>query len=202
MPRGSFVGTPLYVSPEMLNESRGGPANDLWALGCVVYQMLVGQVPFKGAFEQEVFDKITSRELEFPFGLEAEAVDIIDRLLHLDPAERLGAGEPGSGNDWEALKAHPFFKGINFKLLNQTAPPVPADRFSTFLKDRKSNYKQRELDEVIAKGAVDDADLEELGIKKNDEPTKETEEFKLLLDTVVKRQKGILQRDPCLNLKL
>jgi serine/threonine protein kinase len=37
MPRGSFVGTPLYVSPEMLNENRGGPANDLWALGCIIY---------------------------------------------------------------------------------------------------------------------------------------------------------------------
>lgn len=36
-PRGSFVGTPLYVAPEMLNENRSGPSNDMWALGCIIY---------------------------------------------------------------------------------------------------------------------------------------------------------------------
>jgi len=36
-PRGSFVGTPLYVAPEMLNENRSGPPSDLWALGCIIY---------------------------------------------------------------------------------------------------------------------------------------------------------------------
>lgn len=47
-PRGSFVGTPLYVAPEMLNENRSGPSNDMWALGCIIYQMLTGNVPFTG----------------------------------------------------------------------------------------------------------------------------------------------------------
>jgi serine/threonine protein kinase len=37
LPRGSFVGTPLYVAPEMLNENRSGPPTDLWALGCIIY---------------------------------------------------------------------------------------------------------------------------------------------------------------------
>lgn len=35
--RGSFVGTALYVSPEMLQENKFLPASDLWALGCVLY---------------------------------------------------------------------------------------------------------------------------------------------------------------------
>ena len=47
-PRGSFVGTPLYVSPEMLADNVSGPANDLWALGCIIYQCRVGVVPFNG----------------------------------------------------------------------------------------------------------------------------------------------------------
>jgi 3-phosphoinositide dependent protein kinase-1 len=37
--------------------------------------------------------------------------------LHLNPQERLGAGKPGTANDYAALKAHPYFKGINFKAL-------------------------------------------------------------------------------------
>ena len=35
--RGTFVGTPLYASPEMLNNSSSGPFTDMWALGVIVY---------------------------------------------------------------------------------------------------------------------------------------------------------------------
>lgn len=35
--RGSFVGSPLYVSPEMLNDNSSSPSNDLWALGVIIY---------------------------------------------------------------------------------------------------------------------------------------------------------------------
>lgn len=155
-PRGSFVGTPLYVAPEMLNENRSGPPTDLWALGCIIYQLRVGYVPFNGTLEHEVFQKITDRQLQFPNDLEPEAIDIIDALLHLDPSERLGAGPPGSANDYEALKAHPFFKGINFKTLSQTAPPVPAERFNQFFNKQQKTHVPKRLSEVLDKGFSDD----------------------------------------------
>ena len=43
-----------------------------------------------------------------------EAVDLIDKLLTLNPLERLGYGPPGSDNDYDALKNHSFFKGVDF----------------------------------------------------------------------------------------
>ena len=46
--RGTFVGTPLYASPEMLNDSVSGPFTDLWALGVIVYQLVCGDLPWKG----------------------------------------------------------------------------------------------------------------------------------------------------------
>jgi serine/threonine protein kinase len=49
--RGTFVGTPLYVSPEMLNANQSGPYTDLWALGCILYQCLTGDVPFRANFD-------------------------------------------------------------------------------------------------------------------------------------------------------
>lgn len=55
LPRGSFVGTPLYVSPEMLTDNFSTCSSDLWALGCIIYQMRVGDVPFRGNFDYEVF---------------------------------------------------------------------------------------------------------------------------------------------------
>lgn len=40
--QGTFVGTALYVAPEMLEHNISGKYTDLWALGCIIYQMLVG----------------------------------------------------------------------------------------------------------------------------------------------------------------
>lgn len=53
--RKSFVGTALYISPEMLQENKFYPASDLWALGCIIYQMRVGVTPFMGSVDYEVF---------------------------------------------------------------------------------------------------------------------------------------------------
>ena len=44
--RGTFVGTAYYVSPEMLKDNSCSPASDLWALGCTIFKMLTGNVPF------------------------------------------------------------------------------------------------------------------------------------------------------------
>lgn len=44
--RNSFVGTAQYVSPELLTDKKACPASDLWALGCIIYQMVAGITPF------------------------------------------------------------------------------------------------------------------------------------------------------------
>lgn len=66
MYRGTFVGTPLYVAPEMLKESMSGHFTDLWALGCIVYQMATGDVPFKGKTDFQTFEIIMKREFKWP----------------------------------------------------------------------------------------------------------------------------------------
>ena len=57
----AFVGTALYISPEMLDENISSPGMDLWALGCMIYEMRVGQTPFHGTVDFEVFKKIQER---------------------------------------------------------------------------------------------------------------------------------------------
>lgn len=46
----SFVGTAQYVSPELLTEKNISPSSDLWALGCIIYQMIAGLPPFRSRY--------------------------------------------------------------------------------------------------------------------------------------------------------
>ncbi|CAO1617546.1 unnamed protein product [Parajaminaea phylloscopi] len=117
----SFVGTAEYVSPELLTEKAATEASDFWAFGCVLYQMLAGRPPFKAMSEYQTFQKIIKREFAFPDGLSETARDLIDRLLVLDPDERLGC--PKSGGI-EAIRKHPFFGGLEWSQL--WTEPAPA----------------------------------------------------------------------------
>jgi 3-phosphoinositide dependent protein kinase-1 len=64
--RGTFVGTAYYVSPEMLRDNISVPASDLWALGCIIYKMMTGDVPFNGSTDYNTFQLILERDLKFP----------------------------------------------------------------------------------------------------------------------------------------
>lgn len=115
----TFVGTAAYVPPEVLNSSPATFGNDLWALGCTLFQMLSGTSPFKDASEWLIFQRIIARDIRFPNYFSAEARDIIDRLLDIDPGRRPGAGSDG----YSSLKKHPFFEGIDWTNLRSQTPP-------------------------------------------------------------------------------
>ena len=103
--RPTFCGTPYYVSPEMLEESLALPASDLWALGCIVFRMHTGKMPFEGPNEMETFNLIVERQIQWPSDLTPETIDLIDKLLVVDPRKRLGTGTEG----YASLKKHPYF---------------------------------------------------------------------------------------------
>ncbi|WYZ37435.1 hypothetical protein EsH8_II_000941 [Colletotrichum jinshuiense] len=101
----SFVGTAEYVSPELLTSKNACKASDLWAFGCIVYQLLAGRPPFKAATEYLTFQKIVNLEYDFPAGFPPAARDLVERCLVLDPARRLTV---------EHIKNHEFFDGQQF----------------------------------------------------------------------------------------
>src|SRR5271170_1023487 len=96
----SFVGTAEYVSPELLTDKNACKASDLWAFGCIIYQLLAGRPPFKAANEYQTFQKIVGLEYTFPDGFPSVARDLVERLLVLDPSRRLSL---------EHIKNHEFF---------------------------------------------------------------------------------------------
>lgn len=101
----SFVGTAEYVSPELLTDKSAGKPSDLWAFGCIIYQLLAGRPPFKGGSEYLTFQKIVNLDYTFPEGFPLAARDLVERCLVLDPSRRLTV---------EHIKNHEFFDGHPF----------------------------------------------------------------------------------------
>ncbi|KAI8512154.1 3-phosphoinositide dependent protein kinase-1 [Branchiostoma belcheri] len=116
----SFVGTAQYVSPELLTNKAACKSSDLWALGCIIYQMVSGLPPFRAGNEYLIFQKIQKLEYDFPDGFNSKAQDLVKKLLILEPTERLGCEERGG---YPSLKGHLFVEGIEWDTLPHRTPP-------------------------------------------------------------------------------
>ncbi|XP_035277483.1 serine/threonine-protein kinase N2 isoform X2 [Anguilla anguilla] len=117
----TFCGTPEFLAPEVLTETSYTRAVDWWGLGVLIFEMLVGESPFPGDDEEEVFDSIVNDEVRYPRFLSTEAISIMRRLLRRNPERRLGAGE----RDAEEVKKHPFFRNVDWSglLAKKVKPP-------------------------------------------------------------------------------
>ncbi|KAM9999438.1 hypothetical protein ACTFIY_004527 [Dictyostelium cf. discoideum] len=104
------LGTPYYMSPEVINNSGYGKTVDWWALGIIIFELLSGETPFVGDNLNMVFEKITkhTNEINYPTFFSDVAIDLIKKLLQVDQLKRLGA------NGADEVKRHPFFNGVNW----------------------------------------------------------------------------------------
>ena len=122
-----FVGTPEYVSPEVLEHdySNIGPSVDIWAFGVILYLFFYGRTPFKAKTEQETLDNIKNVKYSFDGdgndkNIPEEVKDLISKILIKDPCKRIGY----NSYDYNEIKSHPFFKGVNFNNLENDQGPV------------------------------------------------------------------------------
>uniref|UniRef100_A0A8C1U482 3-phosphoinositide-dependent protein kinase 1 n=1 Tax=Cyprinus carpio TaxID=7962 RepID=A0A8C1U482_CYPCA len=116
----SFVGTAQYVSPELLTEKSACKSSDLWALGCIIYQLVAGLPPFRAGNEYLIFQKIIKLEYEFPEKFFPKAKDLVEQLLSLEPCKRIGCEEMGG---YGPLKSHPFFETVGWDDIHLQTPP-------------------------------------------------------------------------------
>eukprot|EP01116_Phalansterium_solitarium_P015663 TRINITY_DN3480_c0_g1_i1.p1 TRINITY_DN3480_c0_g1~~TRINITY_DN3480_c0_g1_i1.p1 ORF type:complete len:515 (-),score=169.84 TRINITY_DN3480_c0_g1_i1:617-2161(-) len=115
----TFCGTLTYMAPEMVRGALYGKAADWWSVGILIYDLLTGDPPFYHKSEPELFKKILNDKIKLPQYLTGEACSIIKGFLNRDDKERLGA------KGTQAIKSHPFFKGINWKKLAAREVPPP-----------------------------------------------------------------------------
>ncbi|XP_076865384.1 3-phosphoinositide-dependent protein kinase 1a isoform X2 [Brachyhypopomus gauderio] len=133
----SFVGTAQYVSPELLTRKLACKSSDLWALGCITYQLVAGLAPFRAGNEYLIFQKIIKLEYEFPEKFFSKAKDLVEKLLCLDPAHRLGCEEMGG---YGLLRAHVFFEGISWEDLHLQTPPKLTPYLPAMAEDDEDYY--------------------------------------------------------------
>ncbi|KAF2480481.1 hypothetical protein BDY17DRAFT_284340 [Neohortaea acidophila] len=128
-----FVGTPDYLAPETIKGAGQDEMSDWWSLGCILFECLYGRPPFNAPTPEEVFQNILNRRIHWPAEDEedevsAEAKDLMNKLMCLDPKERLGSNKDDKyANGGEEIKAHPWFSEINWDTLREDqASFVPA----------------------------------------------------------------------------
>ncbi|MEJ2206789.1 MAG: protein kinase [Gemmatimonadota bacterium] len=128
---GLSLGTPFYMSPEQATgEETVGPTADIYALGCVLHEMLVGEPPFKGTTPQAVLAKIITGEVPSARGERASVPLNVDgatsKALEKLPADRF----VGAGAFAEAL-ADPNFRHGHDGSRTVAAAEIRARRWRT-----------------------------------------------------------------------
>ena len=107
----SLCGTPEYHSPEVITGQGYSKSSDWWALGMLIYELLIGKPAFYSDEIERIYDLILYADVKFPVNsfISPIAKDIIIKLLDKNQDTRLG-----SKSGLVEIQKHPFFSEINF----------------------------------------------------------------------------------------
>ncbi|KAI0390961.1 hypothetical protein F5Y17DRAFT_442480 [Xylariaceae sp. FL0594] len=125
-----FVGTPDYLAPETISGGLQDQSSDWWSVGCIMFEFLYGFPPFHASEAEQVFENILARRITWPDDdgtVSPEAKDLINKLLCVDPQQRLGSNrEEKFECGGQEIRSHPWFAGVNWAtLLEDEAQFVP-----------------------------------------------------------------------------
>jgi len=95
----TMVGSPLYMSPELINGQEYGLKADVWSVGCVLFECLYGRAPFEEGSMVALLERLNSSEVEFPASpsVSPKTQALMRMMLTKDASQRA---------DWDALGAY------------------------------------------------------------------------------------------------
>lgn len=141
------AGSMAYMAPEVLTKRGYSAPVDFWSLGILAYELMFGKRPFRGRTNTALTNSILHEPLQWPDDAgekcSAEGMQAIKGLLERDPNRRLGYRPGGGGLD--DLKAHPWFRGIDWEKLRkkEVVPPFEPD-------SKRANFDAtHELEELL-----------------------------------------------------
>uniref|UniRef100_A0A672N997 non-specific serine/threonine protein kinase n=1 Tax=Sinocyclocheilus grahami TaxID=75366 RepID=A0A672N997_SINGR len=134
-------GTPEYIAPEVILRQGYGKPVDWWAMGIILYEFLVGCVPFFGDTPEDLFGQVITDDIVWPDDddtLPADVQHLISSLLQTNPLLRLG-----TGGAFE-VKQHSFFCDLDWSsLLRQKAEFIPhleSEEDTSYFDTRSERY--------------------------------------------------------------
>ncbi|XP_071093089.1 serine/threonine-protein kinase 36-like [Haliotis cracherodii] len=98
----TIKGTPLYMAPELMDETSYTEKVDLWALGCIMYELFVGRPPFCSMSPYVLHKMIVEEPVTWPNNFPSELKDLLQELLIKNPRER---------SSWPDILKHGWFRG-------------------------------------------------------------------------------------------
>ena len=133
----SFVGSPAYLTPEMLSRKGVGKSADIYGIGAVLYEMICGTPPFFSNNIKILYRNISHSKLMLHDYFSDELKDLLTQLLCRDPHKRIGV------LDKNELKSHEWFKDIDWDKLakKQIDPPLDLVEIKKKLDNKVNNLK-------------------------------------------------------------
>lgn len=87
--RKTLCGTIDYLSPEMIRSREYDDKVDVWALGVLTYELIVGSPPFEEDTKELTYKRILKNDIKFPETVSHDVKDLISKLLKYNPSERI-----------------------------------------------------------------------------------------------------------------
>ena len=98
--RTTVCGTPIYLAPEMINNTGHDEKVDIWCIGVLLFELITGQQPWQGSDVQTVKYNISRLKINWPKQMDRNAADLISKILRYNPEERISLRN---------MLMHPFF---------------------------------------------------------------------------------------------
>eukprot|EP00112_Aurelia_sp_Birch-Aquarium-sp1_P009989 Seg2156.4 transcript_id=Seg2156.4/GoldUCD/mRNA.D3Y31 product="Serine/threonine-protein kinase 38-like" protein_id=Seg2156.4/GoldUCD/D3Y31 len=120
----STVGTPDYIAPEVFHQTGYERTCDWWSLGVIMYEMLIGYPPFCSETPQETYKKVMNWKETLVFPLEIPITNTAKNMILrfcTNSENRIGK------NGVEEIKAHPFFKGVDWISIRDRPAAIPVE---------------------------------------------------------------------------
>jgi len=124
MKRTTVCGTPVYLAPEIINNTGHDEHVDIWCIGILLFELIVGRPPFSGETEQIIRYNIMKMRINWPNNIDRDAADLISRILKYNPEERISL---------EQMLLHPFFTKFFPNAISSLIKPDRSIQYSVFI---------------------------------------------------------------------